>query len=82
MSNEIDWLKVCEDPVVVLVAKQLASDFDGRPVTEDLEPGNTPFPNGTEIIDGRMRGGPAFFRWRQFVAQAKQITDIVRSGGV
>lgn len=78
MNDHVDWLQVCRDPVIEAVARKLAAHVDRVEPGDTLEPGNTPFPDETEVTDGRLRGASAFFRWRQFVAQAKEIVGLVR----
>lgn len=77
-TEHTDWLQVCRDPVIEAVARKLATNCDGIQPGDILEPGNTPFPDETEVTDGIIKGASAFFRWRQFVAQAKEIVDLVR----
>lgn len=77
-TTTTNWLQVCRDPAVEMVARILAKHADGVDPGDTLEPGNAPFPDHTEVTDGCLRGASAFFRWRQFVARAKEIVDAVR----
>lgn len=45
---------------------------------DDLEPGNAPYDDDIEIIDGTVKGGPAFYLWRSYVNQAKAITNFLK----
>lgn len=52
---------------------------DDRGLDPDgLEPGNAPYADDTEVVDGHLAGGPAFKIWRLFVDQARTVLQAIR----
>jgi len=66
---------IAEMTMVEAVARKLCQLKGYDP--DDLEPGSTPYGTEEEIIDGEVKGGPAFFMWRQYVSDAQQILSVV-----
>jgi hypothetical protein len=44
-----------------------------------LEPGNTPYGDDREFIDGELKGGPAYFLWRNYAAAAAEAYTAMQS---
>lgn len=63
------------EPRVERVARLLCEFARRNP--DELEPGNTPYDDETEVIDGRLNERPAFYAWRLFVSRAKKIVDVL-----
>ena len=44
-----------------------------------LEPGCTPYYDEVVVVDGQLDGESAFFLWRQFVPQAREILKSIQA---
>jgi hypothetical protein len=65
-----------EQSMIERVARVLC-ECDGYD-PDQLEPGNTPYHDNTEVVDGRLRGGPAFRLWRLYAKDARAALEALR----
>jgi hypothetical protein len=78
-SNSIIKVIQMRDKIIELMARELCRSDGYNP--DDLEPGNCPYHNDTEIVDSVVRGVPHFFMWRLFRYDAERAFTALEAAG-